>query len=609
MNSAQNLRLLIGVKKGLSPEKKTSLENSIITAIDARRNDLPFCKVYKTVDRMDDFMHAINNTPGPNCFIIMDKIGTEKISSSLIKEMLSNSPWAIIIPIIDSSNENVLLETLFNLQIYNALRMKEFTAKAIVELLISPRTHKEAYEYYGLRNRTLIEKELPKAEERDRTIEKSGAEKTKDELKRDFPYGQINARTKSAYNGSILESEESACAYLLQKKAMPLNEVREYDYYEDVQGAISEIENHYTNKGRAIYQEMQAGMITREAFSKHVSSYVKATHPDYDEKKRMRILAAYENYLYKYGVIAPTLDDVDVSDVRVLSPSTVMVMIKGQWHHTNIRFPDVAKYEAFVTRISTLNQESFNSQSAQPIFSDIFSHERFRLRFALSHQFITSSRLPSCHVRKIDKIKKTADKLVEEGLFSYRQAAYLVHQIRKGASLIIGGASGAGKTTLFNFLIQYLSREICGLGIQESEELFDDDHPNIEWLHTVYLKGEDKNNFDLRDLATAGLLKNTRIFLVGEIKGREARDFFTTWNTGSQCVASTHMLGIADALPRIADLAKYDGDYSQTDILRMMARAGGCVVFMDEYRVCDIANILGWDEVQERVIYEYVLFD
>ena len=241
--------------------------------------------------------------------------------------------------------------------------------------------------------------------------------------------------------------------------------------------------------------------------------------------------------------------------------------------------------------------------ATQIVFSDIKTNPKARFRISVSHKSINTNGLTTASIRKIDKTKKLAHELIGEGYWTKEQAALLVNAIRKKKTIIFCGGSGSGKTVGLNCLLEYLADNITGICIQEAEELFANNKNNLEFQHSIAAKGEGKVKVTLKDLATQGLLKNAQLFVIGEIKGNEAEDFFTAANTGAQCLCTTHANTAFDALERIADLARGAG-YSQEQMLKMLSRNVDFVVNMHKYKVRTIAGVVGWDDEQKEVVYD-----
>ena len=112
-------------------------------------------------------------------------------------------------------------------------------------------------------------------------------------------------------------------------------------------------------------------------------------------------------------------------------------------------------------------------------------------------------------------------------------------------------------------------------------------------------------SYDLKNLSVNALLTDVDYFIIGEIKGAEARYFLNAAYTGNRCWASVHSPSSQDALEKIADYATYESAYTRDELLKMLTSLK-TVVFLKDFRVREISRVVGWDAVHKTVVYEKV---
>ena len=115
----------------------------------------------------------------------------------------------------------------------------------------------------------------------------------------------------------------------------------------------------------------------------------------------------------------------------------------------------------------------------------------------------------------------------------------------------------------------------------------------------------DKGVYDLKKLSVNGLLTDNDYFIIGEIKGEEAKYFINSVYTGSRCWASVHGSSTEAALPKIADYAMYDTKYSKEDLLQMLTSLK-VIVFVKNFQITEISEVQGWDPKTSSIIYKRV---
>ena len=209
------------------------------------------------------------------------------------------------------------------------------------------------------------------------------------------------------------------------------------------------------------------------------------------------------------------------------------------------------------------------------------------------------------HIRKIPKRKMTEQELIKLGFFDEKTVEYLKKRVIEGGGFLLAGKGGSGKTTFINWLIEQLPEDVSGLVIQENEELFSS-HPDIAFEHTVQNRGEGKIEYNLGDLARNGLLTDIDYFIIGEIKGAEAIYLLNAVYTGAKGWATVHGASAKEAMKKLVDYIKYNSDYSQEEALQMLVHLD-TIVFMDGFKVKEIAEVVGYDEDAKDLIYKNIL--
>ena len=76
----------------------------------------------------------------------------------------------------------------------------------------------------------------------------------------------------------------------------------------------------------------------------------------------------------------------------------------------------------------------------------------------------------------------------------------------------------------------------------------------------------------------------------------------TLMRSGGYCIYTTHSLSARETLPRCADLVKQGSDYSYEDACKMLKNVE-TVIYMEDYQVQEILEVLGYDTKIQDFIY------
>ena len=367
---------------------------------------------------------------------------------------------------------------------------------------------------------------------------------------------------------------------------------------------IDDVIDYFTQADPIKLNLLERGKIRKEDVVNDVKYYINSKLSS-DPEIQEQVFKGFESFVWKYDILDELITDKDISDIKVLSPDNIRIKRLGHREGANIKFRDEKHFLKFVEHVAVKNKVSISDQNAAQNFVDKTSSNDAILRFNITTGFINSSGKPIVHIRKIPKVKYTTEELINYGFFTQETADYLAKRVVEGGGILLCGQGGSGKTTAMNWLIDRIPHDKSGLVIQENEELFSD-HPDMMFQHTVQNRGEGKIEYNLGDLARNGLLTDIDYFIIGEIKGGEALYLLNAVYTGAKGMASVHGASAEEAMKKLVDYIKYNSDYTQSEALQMLVHLD-TVVFMKDFKVAEIAEVKGYDEVKGNLIYKKIL--
>lgn len=378
---------------------------------------------------------------------------------------------------------------------------------------------------------------------------------------------------------------------------------------------------HYLNEDSTLIEKLEHHLISSDKFQLEVAGYI-ASNFSLSKADATEVYRDFHRFMYGYDILEPLILDSDVTDIKCYEPNNVRVKrLGGREEAVNAKFRSEEHYRAFVAHIAKMNHASVSGERAIVKFEDVKTYDAARLRVNISTEFINASGFPFVQIRKESTQKKTTEELMSAGMFTPRTAAYLVESAQNDSGIVFTGKGSAGKTTVMNWLIDYIPKNCSGLCIQEMDELFSTTHPDILFQRMAHIKrteqeslltsgaiGQDDGNYDLKNLSINGLLIDIDYFIIGEIKGPEAKYFLNAAYTGNKCWCSVHSPSSRQALHKIADYAKYESDYSREVLLQMLSSLH-TVVFLKNFRVAQISEVVGFSEKTQDIVYRDVELD
>ncbi len=370
---------------------------------------------------------------------------------------------------------------------------------------------------------------------------------------------------------------------------------------QELENMLDELLNYFVHVEKQTLLLVQRGVKPRDSLIEMADKYLRQRNVP--RVFRDEVIKHFGKFIWGYYVLEEAINDKDISDIKVLNESNVRIKRKGKRMNTDIKFPSKSDYKRFVSMVAVKNKTNLSDINAIQSFTDKESNKDFILRFNIATDFVNSTDVPYMHIRKIPKKKYSIQELVDFDMLTEEMAEYLVNAAVNSSGIIFTGKGASGKTTLMNVLIEYIPHDCSGLVIQENEELFSDNHPDMMFQHIVANRGEGKIQYNLKDLGRNGLLTDLDYFIIGEIKGGEALYLLNAGYTGHRCWASVHGMSSTEALNKLADYVKYESDYELSDIKRMLVGMK-TIVYLQDFKVKEISEIkdcIGGELIYERI--------
>jgi pilus assembly protein CpaF len=251
------------------------------------------------------------------------------------------------------------------------------------------------------------------------------------------------------------------------------------------------------------------------------------------------------------GPLQPFLDDRSVEEIWINSPEHVFIARVGLSERVDVALTSES-IRGLVERM--LRPTGRRIDMSQP-FVDASLPDGSRLHVAIPD--ITKKHW-SVNIRKFAARLRSLADLVDAGALSEEAAAYLADQVRSGASILVSGATQAGKTTLLNTLLDSVEPHERIVTVEETFELslHRDDYVGLQ-CRGPSLEGT--GEVTLRRLVKEALRMRPDRLVVGEVRGAEALDLLIALNSGLPGMCSIHAKSAEQALVKLSTLPLLEG--------------------------------------------------
>lgn len=255
-----------------------------------------------------------------------------------------------------------------------------------------------------------------------------------------------------------------------------------------------------------------------------------------------------ERNIVGYGKIDPLMHDQYVEDIRCGGLDKPIYL----WHRvhenikTNIFFTDEEELNDFVMKI--VHKSGKHVSIAFPIV-DVTLPGKHRL--AVSYGKETTPFGTSFTIRKFREDPFTIVDLIDNETIDESIAAYLWLLVENKMSIMIVGATGAGKTTALNAIGCLIRPNHKIITVEEVAEI---NLPHENWTSTIARSGfgtEKEGEISLYDLIKSAVRHRPDLVIVGEIRGEEAYVLFQALATGHGGLCTMHAEDVETALKRL----------------------------------------------------------
>ncbi|MCU1559718.1 ATPase, T2SS/T4P/T4SS family [Mycetocola sp.] len=305
-----------------------------------------------------------------------------------------------------------------------------------------------------------------------------------------------------------------------------------------------------------------------------------------------------------FGPLQPYLDDPEIEEIWVNSPTKVFVARNGIPELTNTVLTESAVRDLVERMLQTTGRRVDLSSP----FVDASLPDGSRLHVVIPD---VTRRHMAVNIRKFSRRVRDLNSLVAGGSLSAQAAEFLRCCVLAGQNILISGATQAGKTTLLGALLSSVRSNERIVTVEETFEL-DLTAADVVAMQCRQPNLEGTGEVTLRRLVKEALRMRPDRLIVGEVREAESLDLLIALNSGIPGMCSIHANSARDALVKLSTLPLLAGrNIDSSFVLPTVAACIDIVVHCELYRGGDrrVVSILALSgSVNGSVIEASTLF-
>lgn len=308
----------------------------------------------------------------------------------------------------------------------------------------------------------------------------------------------------------------------------------------------------------------------------------------------------------KLDVLQELLEDTSITEIMVNGWDKIFIEREGHLTAWDKTFTSSEKLEDVIQQIVARCNRVINT--LHPIV-DARLENGARVNAVIPPVSVDG---PILTIRQFPEEAITMETLLEKQSITPQVLSFLIPLVKARYTILIGGGTGAGKTTFLNALSAYIPKDERLITIEDNAELQIQGIPNLVRLECRMANIEDSQEITTADLLKTALRMRPDRIIVGEVRS-EASELLQAVNVGSEGSLSTiHANSCADMVSRLETLVLIHLNMPLTAIRRQIVSGFDLFIHLGRLRdksrkVLEISELDGIKdgEVQLNPVFCY----
>lgn len=343
---------------------------------------------------------------------------------------------------------------------------------------------------------------------------------------------------------------------------------------------------------------------TDEALQDDAFRAIQGVLSDYLDTKNYRgaekylMYALVTNEILGFSVLDPLWRDRRIDEIIVNGPKDVQVEIRGQLY----RVPacEFRDEEHLMNLIERLYGAINKTVTRMTPLVDGRLHDQSRM--VAVHSSVAPDG-PNFVVRRHPEKYWTPNDLIENGSMSQEIAEVLGNLVYKGASFMVIGGTGTGKTSFLNAMTGFYRNNVRLVTLEDNLEMKPAPHKMLAAaMECVEPRADSKSKgVNMRELVKVSLRMRPDGIIIGEVRDGAAFDLCQALTTGHFGASTVHANNEQAGIYRMASLISQGELVTADEALPTIAQAFDFIVFLKRFPVDGSRRVVSISEVDSSI--------
>ena len=327
----------------------------------------------------------------------------------------------------------------------------------------------------------------------------------------------------------------------------------------------------------------------KEALTQKLEEYICTKYLITSKEEINEIIQKLISKMFGYDILQKYIDDINVSDIRVVKWDMIYIKKKGVWEKTDDRFENSEDFENYIRYIVLKNNFNINFENPIVVVSD--KKYNLRIEAGIAPVNISSSSLV-IRIHRVNSDTTLESLFLNDEMLDSKSYKIVNDIISEEKNVILSGKGGSGKTTLLREMIKKIPDEKSITISEETSELYIE---NKNIIQREILENRDElRKITLEKLLKHCLVMSNDVLIVGELKGSETSVFLDAISTGHIGMGTVNSDCAENTIDRLITLVKRDvkcSQYKEEFIEQILASSIDYLIYMENYKVSQISKV------------------